>query len=107
MVREAEEYLASVRDGLANRGFANVDTSVRYGSAATAIIDGARPNKADVIVMSRQRRSGLGRLTLGSVAESVLRGTRVPVYIVRSPGAPLEAPPRVAKPGSGKAAVNV
>jgi nucleotide-binding universal stress UspA family protein len=107
VVREAEEYLASVRDGLAQRGVTNVDTGVWYGQAAPAIIEGARLKKADLIVMSSHGRSGLGRLILGSVAESVLRGTTVPVCIVRAPGAPLEAPHGVAKPGSGKAAVNV
>ena len=49
----------------------------------------------------------LGRLILGSVAESVLRGTTVPVCIVRAPGAPLEAPHGEATPGSGKAALHV
>lgn len=105
-VREAEEYLASMQDRLVKRGI-TVDTSVWYGPAATAIIEGARLKKADLIVMSSHGRSGLGRLILGSVAESVLRGTRVPVCIVRAPEAPLEAPPGVAKPESGKAAVNV
>src|SRR5262249_4826075 len=38
--------------------------------------------KADLIVMSSHGRSGLGRLILGSVAESVLRGTQVPLCIV-------------------------
>jgi nucleotide-binding universal stress UspA family protein len=107
VVREAEEYLASVRDGLAKRGFTNVDTGVWYGPAAPAIIEGARLRKADLIVMASHGRSGLGRIMLGSVAESVLRGTTVPVCIVRAPGAPLEAPQGLARPGSGKAAVNV
>jgi hypothetical protein len=35
--------------------------------------------------------SGLGRVALGSVAESVLRSTRVPTLIVRDPAAPLDA----------------
>ena len=38
---------------------------------------------------------------------AVLTGTVVPVCIARAPGAPLEAPPGVAKPRSGKEAVNV
>lgn len=107
VVRDAEEYLASVRDRLAKRGITDVDTSVWYGAAATAIIEAARLKKADLIVMSSHGRSGLGRLILGSVAESVLRGTTVPLCIVRAPGAPLVEPPGVAKPGSGQAAVNV
>jgi len=107
VVREAEEYLASVRDDLAKRGITNVETSVWYGAAARAIIDSARLQKADLIVMSSHGRSGLGRLILGSVAESVLRGTTVPVCIVRVPGAPLEATHGEATPGCGQAACHV
>jgi nucleotide-binding universal stress UspA family protein len=107
VVREAEEYLASVKDDLAKRGITNVETSVWYGAPAHAIIEGARLQKADLIVMSSHGRSGLGRLILGSVAESVLRGTTVPVCIVRAPGAPLEVPHGEATPGSGKATLHV
>jgi nucleotide-binding universal stress UspA family protein len=107
VVREAEDYLASVREALAKRGITDVDTSVWYGSPAVAIIESARLRKVDLIVMSSHGRSGLGRLMLGSVAESVLRGTTVPVCIARAPTAPLETPPGVAKPRSGKEAVNV
>src|SRR4029453_3272309 len=48
VVREAEEYLASVRDDLAKRGITNVETSVWYGAPAHAIIEGARIQKADL-----------------------------------------------------------
>ena len=107
VVREAEEYLASVKDGLANRGITDVDTAVWYGAAAAAIIEAARLQGADLIVMSSHGRSGLGRLMLGSVAESVLRGTTVPVCIARAPGAPLEAPQGMAAPRKGKVSSHV
>jgi len=84
VVREAEDYLASVRDRLAQRGITDVDTSVWYGQAAPAIPEAARLKKADLIVMSSHGRSGLGRLILGSVAESVLHITTVPLCIVRT-----------------------
>jgi nucleotide-binding universal stress UspA family protein len=48
--------------------------------------------KADLIVMSSHGRSGLGRFILGSVAESVLRGTTTPILLVRAPEAPVESP---------------
>jgi nucleotide-binding universal stress UspA family protein len=38
---------------------------------------------ADAIVMSTHGRSGLGRLVFGSVAEQVLRQSRIPVLLVR------------------------
>jgi nucleotide-binding universal stress UspA family protein len=92
VVREAEEYLANVAARLKEQGADSVETSVWYGPAASAIVDAARLRKADLIVMSTHGRSGLGRLILGSVAESVLRGTTAPILLLRVPGAPVEAP---------------
>jgi nucleotide-binding universal stress UspA family protein len=91
-VREAEEYLKGVADRLARDGVRNLETSVWYGPAAPAIVDAARLRKVDLIVMTTHGRSGLGRLILGSVAESVLRGTSTPILLLRAPGAPLEQP---------------
>lgn len=93
VVREAEEYLATVAARLTDQGIKGVQTSVWYGPAAAAILDAARLRKADLIVMSTHGRSGLGRLILGSVAESVLRGTTTPILLLRAPEAPVEAPP--------------
>jgi len=92
VVREAEDYLAEVAARLKRQGVKNVQTSVWYGHPAAAIVDAAHLRKADLIVMSTHGRSGLGRLILGSVAESVLRGTMTPIMLLRSDGAPLEAP---------------
>jgi hypothetical protein len=44
---------------------------------------------------------------VGSVAESVLRGTTTPLCIVRAPGAPIEAPKGMAKPHEKKEASRV
>jgi nucleotide-binding universal stress UspA family protein len=40
--------------------------------------------KADLIVIGTHGRSGLNRLLLGSVAEEVVRGTSLPVLLVRA-----------------------
>jgi len=104
VVREAETYLAGTAERLAKRGVKDVETGVWYGPAATAIIEAAKLKKADLIVMSTHGRSGLGRLIVGSVAESVLRGTTTPLCIVRAPGAPVEAPKGMAKPHEKKEA---
>ena len=98
VVREAEQYLAAIADRLTKRGAKDVDTSVWYGPAAAAVIEAAKLKKADLIVMSTHGRSGLGRLILGSVTESVLRGTTTPICIVRAPDAPIEAPTGAATP---------
>lgn len=91
-VREAEEYLAAVARRLENKGIRRIETHVWYGPPAAAIVEAAAVQKADLIVMSTHGRSGLGRLVLGSVAESVLRGTTAPILIVRAGHAPVDAP---------------
>jgi nucleotide-binding universal stress UspA family protein len=102
VVQEAEQYLDAVVERLARRGVKDVDTSVWYGPAAASIIEAARLKRADLIVMSTHGRSGLGRLIMGSVTESVLRGTTAPVCVVRAPGAPIEAPAGTAMPREKK-----
>jgi nucleotide-binding universal stress UspA family protein len=92
VVREAEDYLAAVVARLSEKGVIGVETSVWYGPAAQAIVEAAQLRRADLIVMSTHGRSGLGRLILGSVADSVIRGTTTPILLVRTEEAPLERP---------------
>jgi nucleotide-binding universal stress UspA family protein len=91
-VREAEAYLADVANRLRTLGIQAIKCSVWYGSAAAAIAEAAQFNRADLIVMTTHGRSGLGRLLMGSVTEAVLRGTSVPVLVVRDAGTPRETP---------------
>jgi nucleotide-binding universal stress UspA family protein len=91
-VREAEDYLAGVKARLEKTGTKGVETHVWYGPAAPAVVEAARVQKVDLSVMSTHGRSGFGRIIFGSVAESVLRGTRVPIFLVRPPDAPVEPP---------------
>ena len=101
-VREAETYLASVKAMLEKQGVQKVEANVWYGPAASAIIEAAQMYKPDLIVMSTHGRSGLGRLIFGSVAESVLRGTTIPILLIRPVGAPVERPtgPDAARPAN-------
>ena len=92
VVREAEGYLAGVCTRVVDAGVENVETSVWYGPPAEAIVEAARSRGAGLIVMSSHGRSGLGRLVLGSVAESVLRATPTPILLIRAGGAPLDVP---------------
>ena len=91
-VREAEEYLTQVAERLGASGLRNVERAVWYGPAPYAVVEAARLHKVDLIVMTTHGRSGLGRLILGSVAESVLRGTTTPILVVRAAEAPVELP---------------
>lgn len=92
VIKEAESYLADVAARMKVLGVKEVQPSVWYGTPAPAIIDAAEFNHVDLIVMMSHGRSGLGRLVMGSVAESVLRGTTTPILLLREAGAPVEVP---------------
>lgn len=55
------------------------------GERVASVIDGDALNwQADLIVIGTHGRSGLSRLLLGSVAEGVVRGSSVPVLLIRA-----------------------
>lgn len=87
VVQEAEEYLKGVQDRLQRGGVKKVNWAVWYGSPAEAITEYAKVHEVDLVAMLTHGRSGVSRWVLGSVAEKVLRGTSVPILLVRAPGA--------------------
>ena len=92
VVEEAERYLEDVADRLRTLGVEEVRTSVWYGAPAPAIIDAVKLNHVDLIVMMTHGRSGFDRFVMGSVTESVVRGTTTPILLLRDAGAPVETP---------------
>jgi nucleotide-binding universal stress UspA family protein len=52
---------------------------------AIAILDHAREHQIDLVVMATHGRRGLGRVVLGSVTSEVVRGSHVPVLVLRDP----------------------
>ena len=97
VIKDAEAYLTGIAARLRTLGVKDVRPSVWYGTPATAIIDAAQLHHVDLIVMMSHGRSGLGRLVMGSVAESVLRGTTTPILLLREAGAPVELPAGAAR----------
>jgi nucleotide-binding universal stress UspA family protein len=65
----------------------SVTLSVQFGDPAATIVDAAEASHADLVAMATHGRTGLRHLLLGSVAEQVLHRVRVPVLLVRPPGA--------------------
>ena len=64
----------------------SVRMAVAFGRPAQEIVAFAEREEIDLIAMSTHGRSGLSRWILGSVADKVLRGTHLPVLLVRPPG---------------------
>jgi nucleotide-binding universal stress UspA family protein len=82
-IGEATSYLAEIAAGLRARGVA-VETIVSAGEPAEVLVGQARLRHADLILLATHGRSGLGRLLAGSVAETVLTQSPVPVVLARA-----------------------
>ena len=61
----------------------SVDQRVDVGDPATSIVQAAREENADLIVMSTHGRSGIKGLFFGSVAEKVVRSAECPVLTIK------------------------
>ena len=79
----ALRYLEEVRDRFKSEPL-EAHTVVDMGPPGDKIIEYARQHPIDLIVMATHGRSGLKRWVFGSVAEKVLRGTHLPVLLIRS-----------------------
>jgi nucleotide-binding universal stress UspA family protein len=80
--RESVAYLDAQAGALRRAGL-EVSTDTESGAPTDAILNVAARENVDRIAMTTHGRGGLGRLILGSVAESVLRSAPCPVLIVR------------------------
>lgn len=83
-INRAASYLDAVANNLAAAG-RDVEWVVLTGTVAQEIIDYARENDAAYIAMVTHNRKGLNKLLYGSVAETVIKETHLPVFLLRSP----------------------
>ncbi|MCD6224105.1 MAG: universal stress protein [Deltaproteobacteria bacterium] len=81
--RRAKKYLKAIRNHAEKRSL-KINIVVEMGDAAEIIINFARKNSIDLIVMSTHGRSGLKRWVYGSVAGKILSGACNPVLLIRS-----------------------
>jgi nucleotide-binding universal stress UspA family protein len=79
---EAKQYLHGVAARLSKKGLRS-RTRVAFGAPTEEILAAAKATKADLIAIATHARSALGRLVFGSVAETVLRASAVPVLMIR------------------------
>lgn len=61
---------------------ASIDTDWRYGRPGHEIVDHVEDGEYDHVVMGCHGRSGIERIMLGSVAETTIRRTSIPVTTV-------------------------
>jgi len=79
---ECMEATSEVKDEGEKLGV-EVECVVREGKPAKEIVKFAEENGIDLIVMGTLGKGGLEKILLGSVAERVIRTSKVPVMVVR------------------------
>jgi nucleotide-binding universal stress UspA family protein len=79
---EGEAAIERVRE-LAGREDVPVEAVVVDGSPSKEIVQYAEREDCDLVVMGTHGRGGIDRLLLGSVAERVVRSSRIPVLTVQ------------------------
>jgi nucleotide-binding universal stress UspA family protein len=75
-----------LEDVAAKAKAANVECKTSYSIAAApweAILDAAKKNKCDAIVMASHGRRGISAVLLGSETQKVLTHSKIPVIVVR------------------------
>jgi nucleotide-binding universal stress UspA family protein len=62
---------------------AEISVDLEQGPVADVLEAYAKRNEIDLIVISSHGRHGIARLSLGSVTDSLIRGTTIPVLVVK------------------------
>lgn len=75
----AREYLEKTKKFL---GDDSIRTIIKDGDSGDAIIETAKELGIDIIVLGSHSRKGLEKILMGSVAEKVLRHSKVPLFII-------------------------
>ena len=82
---EAKEYLERTASELSERGL-SVQWRLLAGHPATRIVELTREMPNDIVAVATHGRSGIARLAMGSVSESIIRGSGDPVLVIRPSG---------------------
>lgn len=80
--RQGEKALDDIKEMGETLGV-KVETVIRIGAPANVIIDVARTENIDCIVMGSHGESGVSKLLIGSVVQKVLYWATTPVLVVR------------------------
>jgi len=74
----------AVAKALCERNGVECEVEIVQGGVAKRILHVAEDWKADMIVVGDTGRTGIKRIALGSVAETVVKGSPVPVMVVKT-----------------------
>jgi nucleotide-binding universal stress UspA family protein len=77
--KASQQYLEKSKLHLGDK---KIQTIVKEGDFATAILKTAKELSADMIIMGSHSRNWLENIVMGSVTEKVLHGTSLPLLII-------------------------
>ncbi len=95
-LRAMQIYLHELADWLRHRWLVNVECCVLSGPVVETLVAYVSSSDTQLVVMTTHARSGLDRVQLGSVAESLVQHLDTPILLVR----PTQSEPQLHKPVS-------
>ncbi len=75
----SQQFLDKTKKHLGGK---NIQTIVKDGDYADSILNTAKENHVDIIVMGSHSKKWLENIIMGSVTEKVLRHTTIPLFII-------------------------
>lgn len=81
--KNAKEDLERVIKADIHEGI-SVEPLIAFGLPSDCIIEQAKKEDADLIILGTHGRTGISRLLMGSTAESVIRHAKCPVLVVKA-----------------------
>lgn len=81
LLKEGNEALDFVENQAKEAGV-NFERALVEGNPGEEIINYAKKNETDIIIMGSVGRTGMDKFLLGSVAEKVVRNSRIPVLTI-------------------------
>jgi nucleotide-binding universal stress UspA family protein len=79
-----EEYLKHTATEASTESGISITHAIATGNAVDGICDRAKQLGADLIVMTTHGRTGFSRAWIGSVADGVVRESKIPVLLIRA-----------------------
>ena len=89
--KTAQDYLDEQVKRLKARGI-DVDAKVIFGLASQTLTQYAEKNGIDLIIIATHGRSGIREWFWGSVAERVLKTSKIPILMIRPDGCGIKLP---------------
>jgi nucleotide-binding universal stress UspA family protein len=82
-MKRIETIKTAFSERFPGEAYQNIKFTVTVGNPSSEIIDYAKHNAINLIVIPSSGRTGLSRFFLGSVAERVVRFSHCPVLVIR------------------------